>query len=59
MPEALERKLKVQARYKFPGDKARQDAYVYGTLRRTGWVPSHQRTSKRGVRHSVSAHKRR
>ena len=31
MPEALERKLKAQARKKFPGNKKRQDRYVYGS----------------------------
>ena len=40
LPEALERKLKAKARKKFPGNKERQDAYVYGTLRKTGWTPS-------------------
>jgi hypothetical protein len=34
MPEALERKLKAEARQKFPGDQARQDRYVYGTLQK-------------------------
>lgn len=33
MPKALEAKLKREAKEKFPGDKERQDAYVYGTLR--------------------------
>lgn len=32
MPAALERKLKAEAQRKFPGNKERQDAYVYGTL---------------------------
>lgn len=40
MPKKLERKLKRQARKK--GLKGRRaDAYVYGTLRKTGWKPSH------------------
>ena len=38
MPKALERKLKTQARKKGYGKK-RSDAYVYGTLRKTGWKP--------------------
>ena len=47
MPEALERKLKVQAASMgFTGK--RKDAYVYGTLRKTGWIPSHQRGSGGG-----------
>ena len=32
MPKELEEKLKREALEKFPGDKERQDAYVYGTL---------------------------
>lgn len=31
MPKALELKLKNQARKKFPNNKRRQDAYVYGS----------------------------
>jgi len=38
MPKALERKLKTQASKKGFGKK-RSDAYVYGTLRKTGWKP--------------------
>ena len=40
MPKKMERKLKARARKKFPGSKERQDRYVYGTLRKTGWKPS-------------------
>ena len=43
MPAALERKLKAEASKKFPGNEERQDAYVYGTLRKTGWTPSTQK----------------
>ena len=39
MPKKLERELKTQARKKFLGNKERQDKYVYGTLRKTGWKP--------------------
>ena len=39
MPKELERKLKTEARKKFPRNKERQDKYVYGTLRKTGWKP--------------------
>lgn len=42
MPKALERKLKAQARKK-GFSKKRVGAYVYGTMRRTGWKPSHQK----------------
>ena len=39
MPKKLERQLKSQARKK--GLKGRRaDAYVYGTLRKTGWKPA-------------------
>lgn len=45
MPKALEQKLKREASKKFPGDEERRDAYVYGTLRKTGWTPSTQNQS--------------
>lgn len=32
MPVALERRLKAQAKKKFPKDEERQKKYVYGTL---------------------------
>lgn len=32
MPKELHDKLQREAEEKFPGDKARQDRYVYGTL---------------------------
>ncbi len=38
MPKALERKLKAEAKKKGLGKK-RTGAYVYGTLRKTGWKP--------------------
>ncbi len=38
MPKALERKLKKQAKKKGLTGK-RADAYVYGTMRKTGWKP--------------------
>ena len=47
MPKALEQKLKREAKKKFPKDKERQDAYVYGTLRKTGWTPTKRKTKKR------------
>jgi len=43
MPKKLEAELKREARKKFPKDKERQDAYVYGGMRNIGWVPSHQK----------------
>lgn len=36
MPKKLEKKLKAAAKKKFKSKK-RQNAYVYGTLRKTGW----------------------
>lgn len=42
MPVAMERKLKKEAKKK--GLKgSRVDAYVYGTMRKTGWKPAGQR----------------
>jgi hypothetical protein len=38
MPKKLEKELKAEARKKgLKGDRA--DAYVYGTMRKTGWKP--------------------
>ena len=46
MPKALEQKLKRQAAKKHPKwSKKRKAAYVYGTLRKTGWRPSIQKRS--------------
>lgn len=42
MPVKLERKLKSEARKKGLKGK-RAGAYVYGTLRKTGWKPSTQK----------------
>lgn len=47
MPKELERKLKTKARKK-GFSKKRANAYVYGTLRKTGWKPSHQKGKGRG-----------
>jgi hypothetical protein len=42
MPKKLEKALKAQAKKKgFKGDKA--DAYVYGTMRKTGWKPKREK----------------
>ena len=57
MPKVLERKLKSQARAKgFTGERA--DRYVYGTLRKTGWTPSHQRGTGGGGSSPVKFKKR-
>jgi len=47
MPKALERKLKKQVAKK-SWSKKRKDAYIYGTLRKTGWVPSTQKKGRKG-----------
>jgi len=39
MPEEMERKLKAIAKKK-GWSKERQNAYVYGTMRKTGWEPN-------------------
>lgn len=44
MPVALERKLKNQADKKGIKDK---DAYVYGTLRKTGWKPDREKKKEK------------
>jgi len=41
MPKELEKKLKSQAKKKGFSEK-RADTYVYGTIRKTGWKPSHK-----------------
>lgn len=44
MPKELERKLRKEAEDKgLSGDRA--DAYVYGTLRKTGWKPDREKGS--------------
>ena len=46
MPEELERELRRQARKKgLKGERA--DAYVYGTMRKTGWTPSKRKRGKK------------
>lgn len=44
MPKEMERKLKAQAKKK-GFSKERTARYVYGTMRKTGWVPSTQKKS--------------
>lgn len=46
MPRALEKKLKAQAKKKGFGKK-RAGKYIYGTLRKTGWVPSTQKKKRK------------
>lgn len=45
MPKKLEEVLRREAaKHNLTGKRA--DAYVYGTLRKTGWTPSTQQNSK-------------
>lgn len=46
MPKALEQKLKREAKKKGLSGK-RAGAYVYGTLRKTGWTPSKPKRGKK------------
>ena len=42
MPVKMEKKLKAQAKKKgYKGKKAK--AYIYGTMRKTGWKPSKEK----------------
>lgn len=45
MPKKLEKQLKRKAK-KMGLGKERTGAYVYGTLRKTGWKPSTQKKGK-------------
>ena len=36
MPRKVERRLRREAERKFPSDKEKQDAYVYGTMNKLG-----------------------
>ena len=47
MPEAMERALKAEAKRKGLS-KQRAGAYVYGTMRKTGWKPSREKHEKSG-----------
>ena len=47
MPEMLERKLRMEAKKRFPNDQERQDNYVYGTMRRRmGWTPAEEKAHR-------------
>lgn len=44
MPKAMERQLKAEARRKFGSvSSKRARAYVYGTMRASGWRPKRER----------------
>ena len=42
MPEEMERELKAKAK-KMGLSEERTGAYVYGTMRKTGWKPSREK----------------
>jgi len=42
MPEAMERQLKAEANRKGLSEE-RKGAYVYGTMRKTGWKPDREK----------------
>ena len=46
MPKALEDKLKREAASRGYGQE-RTGAYVYGTMRKTGWTPSTQKKPRK------------
>ena len=55
MPAKLERKLKAEADQKGLSGKSKA-AYVYGTLRKTGWKPDREKTKKKvkkGTKYNV------
>lgn len=47
MPKKLEEKLRKEGIAKGLSGE-RLDAYVYGTLRKTGWVPEREKKHKKG-----------
>jgi len=54
MPKKLEAALKKEAKKKhLTGNRA--DAYVYGTLRKTGWTPEH--STPKSKSHSKHKHR--
>ena len=52
MPKALERKLKKEVAGK-NWSQEHKDAYVYGTMRKTGWTPSTQKPSMESAHKSA------
>lgn len=43
MPTDLEVRLQAEAEERWPGDRRRQQRYVYGALRASGWRPDRER----------------
>ena len=50
MPKKMERTLKATAK-KRGYSKKRTGAYVYGTMRKTGWTPSTQKKKRKRKKH--------
>ena len=48
MPKELENKLKQQVSNKNWSEE-KKNAYIYGTLRKTGWKPSPQKAFRGGL----------
>ena len=46
MPAKMEKELKAEAKKKFPGNKERQDHYVYGTMNKLGYMHGNKKTKK-------------
>jgi hypothetical protein len=50
MPAKLERELWAEVNRLHPDwSEERKNAYVYGTLRKTGWTPSTQKKHKKKI----------
>ena len=48
MPKAAEEAMRREAEKRWPGNKERQDRYVYGGMRsQLGWRPSQEKKGKK------------
>lgn len=47
MPRKLERKLREEAKSKFPEDKDAQRRYVYGTMNKLGFLKGKKKEEKK------------
>lgn len=51
MPKKMEEDLKREVNSKHPNwSQERKDKYVYGTMRKTGWIPSTQKKHRIRIR---------
>jgi hypothetical protein len=53
MPTKVEAKLRKEAEEKYPGDKPRQDRYIFGTMRHLGWKPEQEKEDPPGDKGEV------